>query len=204
MTEPGTNPDISRSVHQTERALLGRVAAGDRPAFEELYYLYHRRLVSFLFRLTRRPDLIEEILNDTMLVVWQKAGEFRNDSRPSTWIFGIAYRRTMKSLRRKDREQGELPQDMPASVNDGPELVVARKQIQTMLQEALDKLSAEQRAVVQLTYFHGYSYSEIATITGCPVNTVKTRMFHAIRRLKKLLPKLKHDFAAGTEKGRWY
>ena len=67
-------------------------------AFAELYALYHRRLARFLRRFTTRHDVIEEIINDTMWVVWRKCGEFRGDSLVSTWIMGIAYRRAMKTL----------------------------------------------------------------------------------------------------------
>jgi RNA polymerase sigma-70 factor (ECF subfamily) len=70
---------------------------------------------------------------------------------------------------------------------EGPEGVVTRQEFCRTLTHALATLSPEQRAVVELTYYHAYSYQEIAEITGCPVNTVKTRMFHARRRLAQLL-----------------
>ena len=85
---------------------------GDRKAFEELYYLYHRRMARFLTRLTRRYDLAEEIINDTFWVVWRKAEDFRGDSQPSTWIFGIAYRKARNAFRasaRLGRAQLEAP-----------------------------------------------------------------------------------------------
>src|SRR5258708_37692438 len=83
--------------------LMARTARGDRRAFEELYNLYHRRMARFLTRLTRRYDLAEEIINDTFWVVWHKAGEFRGDSQPSTWILGIAYRKARNALRASAR-----------------------------------------------------------------------------------------------------
>src|SRR5882672_11549267 len=82
--------------------LIRRVAAGDRTAFEQLYVRYHRRLSRFLMRFARHYDVAEEIINDTLLVVWKKAGEFRGDSQVSTWIMGIAYRRAFKSFKRID------------------------------------------------------------------------------------------------------
>ena len=69
-----------------------------------------------------------------------------------------------------------------------PDAELSRKQLQELLADALAQISPEQRAVVELTYYHGYSYPEIAQIVGCPPNTVKTRMYHARQRLKKLLP----------------
>src|SRR4029077_21080493 len=82
-----------------ESDLIARVAQGDRRAFEELYNLYHRRMARFLTRLTHRYDVAEEIINDTFWVVWRKAGEFRGDSQPSTWILGIAYRKARNAFR---------------------------------------------------------------------------------------------------------
>lgn len=170
--------------------LLRRVAAEDRDAFEELYFLYHRRLFRFLLRLTRRTDLVEEILNDTMFVVWQKASGFRERSRVSTWILGIAYRKALKRIERQRR----APEDLSAGEAGleelgGPDRSLERRVLQDALQGALDKLSPAQRAVVELTYYHGYSCGEVAEIVQCPVGTVKTRMFHARKRLRELLPR---------------
>src|SRR6201982_3664020 len=82
-----------------EKDLIARIADGDRRAFEELYGLYHRRLARFLTRLTRRYDVAEEVINDTFWIVWKKAGDFRGESQPSTWILGIAYRRARNAFR---------------------------------------------------------------------------------------------------------
>src|SRR5579863_2824476 len=86
-----------------EVELIARIGAGDRKALEELYNLYHRRMARFLTRLTHRYDLAEEIINDTFWVVWRKAGEFRGESQPSTWIFGIAYRKARNAFRSVSR-----------------------------------------------------------------------------------------------------
>ena len=80
-----------------EREALARVAAGDLQAFERLYRSYQPRLTRFLTTLLRRPQLIEEVLDDTMMVVWQTADRFRGSSKPSTWIFAIAYRKAHKA-----------------------------------------------------------------------------------------------------------
>src|ERR1700733_8246162 len=86
-----------------EVELIARIAQGDRKAFEELYNLYHRRLARFLTRLTKRYDVAEEVINDTFWIVWRKAGAFRGDSQPSTWILGIAYRRARNAFRSSAR-----------------------------------------------------------------------------------------------------
>ena len=80
--------------------LLNAIAGGDERALRELYAQYYPRLVRFLLRVTRDEGLISEAINDTFLVVWQKAADFRGDSSLSTWIIGISYRKALKALKR--------------------------------------------------------------------------------------------------------
>jgi RNA polymerase sigma-70 factor, ECF subfamily len=175
-------------AERVEAALVSRTAGGELPAFEALYRAYHPRLTRFLDRMTRRPALVGELLNDTMLVVWNRAGTYNGQCKVSTWIFAIAYRHAIKALSRLDEPVQDLADDArPAPLEAGPEHHAARSQLRAQLSRALERLSVEQRAVVQLTYFHGIGYREIGEIVGCPVDTVKTRMFHARRRLKDLL-----------------
>jgi RNA polymerase sigma-70 factor, ECF subfamily len=179
-----------------EVELIARIGAGDRRAFEELYGLYHRRMARFLTRLTRRYDLAEEVINDTFWVVWRKARSFRGDSQPSTWILGIAYRKARNAFRSSARfAEKNLPiEDAPPTVEtpaDGEEL-------RDWLGRALAQLPVEQRLAVQLCYELGHSCEEIAAIMSCPVNTVKTRLFHARAKLQKLLPQLASPTSAAT------
>jgi RNA polymerase sigma-70 factor (ECF subfamily) len=187
-----------------ELALLHRIAEKERGAFEELYTIYYRRLFSYLFKLTRRAELVEEVLNDVMLVIWKKAASFDGRSRPSTWIFGIAYHKAMKALAQRRKADQPPPSNddgerepREAVDQDEPESLLARRELATTLGRALLAISAEQRAVVELTYYYGLSYQEIADVVGCPVNTVKTRMFHARRRLRDLLPEMGVSSYAG-------
>ena len=184
-----------------ELSLLRHIAQKDRSAFEALYALYYRRLFSYLFKLTRRAEMVEEVLNEVMLVIWMKAASFDGRSRPSTWIFGIAYHKAMKALaqRRPAEQPGEsrAGEAVEAADPDEPESLMARRELASTLGRALAALSPEQRAVVELTYYYGLSYQEIAEVVNCPVNTVKTRMFHARRRLRDLLPELGVSSYAG-------
>lgn len=177
---------------EVETALLRRIAAKDRKAFEALYHAYYRRLFAYLFKTTRRPDLAEEVLDDVMLAVWTGAAGFDGRSRPSTWIFGIAFHKALKALARQERHKAETDETEAKEPVDGegPEGLLARREMADVVERALRSLPLEQRTVVDLTYYHGFSYQEIAQIMKCPVNTVKTRMFHARRRLKELLPGL--------------
>jgi len=160
---------------------MRRIGERDRQALEELYVIYHRRLARFLTRLIRDYDLAQEIINDTLFIVWQRAQQFRGASRVSTWIMGIAYRRALKSFRRVSTEP--LTEDLALPAHDAIEEV----DLQQLCAHALVTLPLEQRLTLELTYYLGYSCEEIAVIMGCPVNTVKTRMFHARRKLRALL-----------------
>lgn len=169
-----------------ENVLLRRVCGGDRLAFQALYRSYFSRLARFLDRMTRNVPLVEEIINDTMMVVWQKAATFDGSCKLSTWIFAIAYRQALKALRGLDVPL-EPQEDQPGEAGAEPEHALAARQLQRGVSRALDALPMEQRMVVSLTYYHGMAYQEIADTMGCPVNTVKTRMFHARQKLKDML-----------------
>jgi len=171
-----------------EAELISRIAAGDRRALEELYSLYHRRMARFLVRLTHRYELAEEIINDTFWVVWTKARDFRGDSQPSTWILGIAYRKARNAFRSAARQAAET--SLEAASLPAVSEPFGTEELRDWLEQALAQLPPEQRLAVQLCYELGHSCEEIAAITGAPVNTVKTRLFHARAKLQKLLPRL--------------
>ena len=185
---------ISPLTHQqqgredSDRRLLDQVAAGDREAFRELYVVYHRRLARFLVRLTRRYEVAEEIINDTLWVVWRKAGEFRGESRISTWIMGIAYRRALKTLRGRGHQLYDaVPIESETLV--APDELAEGETGEWILQ-AMQQLPLEQRLALEYAYGYGHSCEEIALIMDCPANTVKTRLFHARAKLRALLPRL--------------
>jgi RNA polymerase sigma-70 factor, ECF subfamily len=175
------------SSKERDQELLLAVAGGSRRALEELYLSYHRRLARFLSRFTPRYENVEEIINDTFMVVWQSAKDFRYASQVSTWIIGIAYRTALKSLRRQKNHSGARSlDDYPEQTTD-PTL---EAEVQDWLTHGLSQLSVEQRLTLELAYHMGHSLEEIATITQCPVGTVKARMFHAREKLRSYLPAL--------------
>jgi RNA polymerase sigma factor (sigma-70 family) len=180
-------PSALRGSNTAELALLEKVGRGDRTAFEALYRIYHPRLTRFLMRLVRRPQLVDEALNDTMMVVWQRPDSFHGGSKLSTWIFAIAYRKAMKALGRFDDPREDLEASERASGEQGPEDDTAAFRRRDLLARAMDELSPTHRAVVDLTYYHELDYNEIARILDCPVGTVKTRMFHARRQLRRII-----------------
>ncbi|HEY2481136.1 MAG TPA: sigma-70 family RNA polymerase sigma factor [Caulobacteraceae bacterium] len=178
--------DTGREPHDDAR-LIGLICQRDPRAFEQLYRAYHPRLSRFLGAILRRAPVVEEVLNDTMLVVWTHPDRYNGKSKLSTWIFAIAYRKALKALRRADEPVEDKQADSRPSLEPGPEQQLGAREAQTVLLKAIGELSADHRAVVDLTYFHEAGYREIAEIMDCPVDTVKTRMFHARRHLKTRL-----------------
>lgn len=182
MSETSTDADA------TDRMLLQRMTDGDRAALAVLYRSYHGRLCRFLSRLTRRPDLIEEVINDCFWIVWQKAASFQGASLVSTWIMGIAYRCGLKAL----RQRGDEPVDDESVRGDAgashePD---EDRELRDWLGKGMERLSADQRVVVELVYGIGHSLEEVAGIMQCPVGTVKARLFHARVKLRNVLPEL--------------
>jgi RNA polymerase sigma-70 factor (ECF subfamily) len=169
-----------------DRALIAAIAHGDQTAFRELHARYHRRIVRFVRAATYRLDLIDEITNDTLWVVWRGAARFRGESKVSTWIMGIAQNLSSTALRairrRCQNASGALEERgyEPSSLTDLTEWV----------REALARLPAEQRTVLELFYGLDQSCEEISRAVNCPLGTVKTRLFHGRRKLRELLPRL--------------
>ena len=163
-------------------ALLELIAAEDRDALTDLYARYHARLFKFVFRLTRSHTAADELVNDIMLAVWRSARNFRGDSKPSTWIFGIAYRQALKRLSRKKLSIASYFEVDHLPDNDARSL-----EQEDWVRHGLGTLPPPQRLAMELVFYLGLSYDEVAAVTDCPVNTVKTRMFHARRKLREKL-----------------
>lgn len=208
MDESETMPD--------DLELMRAVARQDRRAFKMLYDRYAPRIGSYLLKLLKRPEQVDEAVNDTMLAVWRDAGRFDPaQGRLLTWLFGIAHHKGLKILRQARRfrsevsfdpepsaalDEAEVGEDAPQAVSPlDPERAVLGWELGQTLLWALDQLSPEHRAVIELTFGEERSYTEIANIVGCPVNTVKTRMFHARKKLAYWLAQHGHAVSATAQ-----
>jgi RNA polymerase sigma-70 factor (ECF subfamily) len=175
-------------------ALIVRICNADVGALEKLYHNYYPRLLRFIGRTSRREDLNEEIINDVMYTVWEKAATYNHQCKLSTWIFGIAYNKVRQALRdngySNEDSLNDLESDGALFGVDDPGI----KQLETRewLDSILKVLSPDHRAVIELTYFEGLHYSEIALLMDCPENTVKTRMHHARKILAAHLTDYNH------------
>jgi RNA polymerase sigma factor (sigma-70 family) len=187
LTRKTDDPALLARTAEGEACLVGRIAAGDRRAFEALYRAYFPRLGRFLQRMTRSTALIEEIVNDTLLAVWRKAATFDGSSKVSTWIFAIAYRRACKALQAVDEPVEASGDEREGLDADRPDSQFERVRLAQAVDAALAALPLAQRTAFQLTFYHDMSLTDIADIMECPVNTIKTRLFHARKRLAVLL-----------------
>ncbi len=180
--------DAASERSAEELAWIRCIAGGDRSALRLLYARYSGRIFRFVLRMINDEAKAEEVVNDVMMEVWKSAASFEGRSSPSTWILGIARFRTLNAVRGKKLDTVALDQapeqeDEQEDASTGK----SREQMKALLRRAIDRLSLEHREVVELTFFHGHSYPEIASILQCPENTVKTRMFHARAKLKPWL-----------------
>lgn len=167
--------------------LLQGVAGGDRAAFRALHERYNGPVHGFALRLVDAPERADEVANDTMLAVWRGAARFEGRSKVSTWIFGIAHRVALKTLRRGGVERGEVAVEAATDIGDDGPPTADTALYHAQVRRALAALSAEHRRVVELTYYHGHSVAEVAALIGVPPGTVKSRMHEARRRLRERL-----------------
>lgn len=187
-------------------ALIKRIAAKDRKAFEEFYYLYAEGFGRFLMKMLKQHEWVDEAVNDVMLTVWENAARYDPEKgKLSTWLFGIAHNKGLKLLARYGRHREEALDDHLAIDDDGedaavadaydavnlpasgPERTVMGWELGDAMSWAFSRLSAEHKAVIELCFVEDFSYQEIAEITQCPINTVKTRLFHARKKLAEML-----------------
>lgn len=163
-----------------------------RAAFAGLFEHFAPRLKSYVMRLGADDRTAEEIVQETMLMVWRKAAGF--DSRraaASTWIFTIARNKRIDRIRRERRP--EIDPDDPALVGAPPEsadLPLQRRQHGDRLRAAISELPEEQAALVRLAFFDDMSHREIASTQSLPLGTVKSRIRLALLRLRRDLEDL--------------
>jgi RNA polymerase sigma-70 factor (ECF subfamily) len=171
--------------------LIRRVGRHDREAFEKLYYRHAPGLGRYAFKLLRRREAVDEVINDVMLAVWQHAGRFDDGvSTVSAWLFGITHNKVSKMLEgtaKRERALAAAEAEPKADGGQEPEGAAIGHELGAAMATALRQLSSDHRAVIELAFGQGQSYQEIASVLGCPVNTVKTRMHYARKLLGQLL-----------------
>lgn len=178
--------------HSPDSTLIERMMAGDETALSTLYDRYSAMLFGMLMRVLKDRGLAEEVLQDLFLQLWRNAGQF-DASRGSlpTWLMVVGRNRAISRLRgARDREvleekEGDYANTFTSGQNIEEE--AAQRDLARRVSDAMTKLPAEQRQAVELAYFEGMTQTEIATHTGCPLGTAKTRVRTAMQSLKLIL-----------------
>lgn len=174
----------------TDEALLALIVEEDRQALECLYTRYGSRVYSLARRMLTDPGASEEVAQDVFLSVWRRASSYqRGRGKFTTWLFGIAHHRAIDELRRRyrgrmrvsetidDHPNIESPQPLPA------DLAVASSE-NALVRAAMEELPEPQRAVLELSYFGGFTQVEISEMLAQPLGTVKTRMRLGLKKLR--------------------
>jgi RNA polymerase sigma-70 factor (ECF subfamily) len=181
------NPAVA-AKQRDDADLIERIASGDKLAMQVLYARQHVQTYRFLLRLVGDEAQAEDLVSEVFFDVWRNAHQFQGNSRVSTWILAIARFKALSSLRR--RKDDELDDQQAAAIPDmadDPEIAVQKKDRVAIMRQCLSHLSLVHREIIDLAYYQDKPINEVAMILGVPENTVKTRMFHARRRLSELL-----------------
>lgn len=171
-------------------ALVDRVADGDAQALAALYRQHHEAVRAFARRLLGNPSIAEDLVHDVFLAAPAAFRGYRRDSEVRTFLISIAvnkakhHLRAASRLRRAVERFGDDPKAPPPL---GPDEESERRELCSELQRALDQLPLEQRVAVILCAVEDRTAAEAAAIVGAPENTVRTRVFHAKRKLREIL-----------------
>lgn len=170
--------------------LLQRVNAKDQDAFVTIHRAMGRRVFAFAMRHLESEEQAEEIVSDTMFEIWKYPQRFAGLSKFSTWVLGIARHRILDRLRAPNRSTEALTSDIEESVPCTDESAydsMAALQREGGVRSCMEKLSIQHRECMHLVFYEGMPLGEVARLQGCPENTVKTRLFHARRKIQNCL-----------------
>ncbi len=190
-TAPTTPEDLAAA---TDEHLLVRAASGDRVSFAELYDRVSPQVVGVALRVLRDRALAEEVAQEVLTEVWQKANRFDPDRGSAAgWIVTFAHRRAVDRVRSeqaaRDRNDRVAHRDQERSYDHVADEVERRLE-HWQVREAVARLTERQREAIELAYFSGHTYREVASVLGIPEGTAKSRLRDALARLRTLLEEL--------------
>jgi RNA polymerase sigma-70 factor (ECF subfamily) len=168
-------------------ALLERVAHGDLAAFDAFYGQLSAAVYGVARRVVRDPARAEEVAQEVFLDVWRLATRFDQErGKARTWVLTIAHRRAVDAVRSSEAERAreERVSSMVPDVVEGPEEEVVSAVEHQSVRRCLESLTPLQLESVQLAYFQGYTYAQVASLLDRPLPTIKTRMRDGLIRLR--------------------
>lgn len=171
-----------------ELQLMAKAAQGERSAFEQLYDRYSGALFGVILKVVNDQAKAEELLQDTFLKIWRSIGSYDPaKGRPFTWMLNIARNTAIDRVRTRDHREGSKIQSLDTHVyRTGTDPMTAATDGIGM-DKVMAGMSVEQREVIDLAYYQGYSQQEIAERTGLPLGTVKSRTRAALSHLRTAL-----------------
>lgn len=176
------------------RRLLTAIAGGDESSMAVFYRRYEQEVYGFACSRLDDPQSAADVVNEVMLGVWRGAHDFKGESKVRTWLLGIANNKVRDVLRRRSKWRHQtLDPETPDVSAPECESIVADSEYRQCVKQCLRALTDQHRQIVYLAFFEDLSYPQIADITGCPVGTVKTRMYHAKIALKRGLERMGVD-----------
>jgi len=175
-------------VAEPEHLPVAAARAGDRAAWRVLFQRYQLPLYAYVFAIVRNEQASLDIVQEAFIRAVRHLGGLREDGKFGGWLFGIAHQQCISHWRRTGRENFFDDNFVDEPVDDGPGPAEALLQVEQAAEfrERIAQLPPAQRAVLILFYLEDFSLEEIARVTGAPVGTVKSRMHHAKRAMKKL------------------
>jgi RNA polymerase sigma-70 factor (ECF subfamily) len=202
---------MTRYAHNSPslETLVARAREGDLEAFERLVSHYQDRVYNYVLRMIYDPVEAQDVAQETFVRAWQGLPRFRGASSFQTWLYRIASNLTIDAARSRKRrglltvsldepvegvEAADLGHDLPDETRNGPAEALEQQELRRYVWESVAELSPKLRLVIALADLQGLSYGEVATILGCPVGTVKSRLFNARGQLRdKLRERLPAD-----------
>jgi RNA polymerase sigma-70 factor, ECF subfamily len=179
---------VTATPAELDEALLREVAKGNQLAMRTLFVRHQVRVYRFILRMVRDSDLAEDVVSEVFLAVWRRAGRFEGRSAVSTWLLSIARHKALTAM--KPRPHERIDGEMGLMIIDparNPEAEIREKDGAAVFRQCLGALSREHSEIIDLVYYQQEPIKNVAEVLGIPVNTVKTRMFYARKRLATLL-----------------
>ncbi|HZJ83767.1 MAG TPA: sigma-70 family RNA polymerase sigma factor [Clostridia bacterium] len=169
-----------------ESQLIDRFKEGDFTAFEELIYLFDKKIYNYCYRMTNNPNDAEDLAQEVFIKVYRSLKSFREDSKFSTWIYRIAYNTCIDEYRRKKIKVLSLNKNIP-SPEPLPEDRVIYREEKDLIEKCIAEMKPNYKSAIILRDIQGYSYEEIAGISNIPIGTVKSNISRARGILRDVL-----------------
>ena len=181
----------------TDEELVARSRGGDPESFNELILRWERPIYALAYRVIGREEDARDVCQETFLRAFRALPGFKGQAKFSSWLYRIALNLCRDWIRRQRRAptlqipEGVEPTELAAEVGPAESIedLVSRRELTAVVEEAMALLPEEQRTAIILKEYHGMTFQEIADLQGCPLSTVKTRLYQGLSVLRRHLEK---------------